>query len=63
LNWFVGYAEHPERGAITVACLMLRDAYFLIKADDMARLIIKQYFSGQGLVADKDRNNNASRIN
>jgi penicillin-binding protein A len=63
LNWFVGYAEHPERGAITVACLMLRDAYFLIKADDMARLIIKQYFSEQGMVAGKDRNNNTSRIN
>lgn len=55
LNWFVGYAEHPERGAMTIACLLVRDAYYLIKADDMAKMIIKQYFAEQGLVAMKSR--------
>lgn len=63
LNWFVGYAEHPDGRAITVACLLLRDAYYLIKADDMAKLIIRQYFSGQGLVAAKPRLNTPSRFN
>jgi cell division protein FtsI/penicillin-binding protein 2 len=63
LNWFVGYAEHPERGAITIACLFLRDAYYLIKADDMARMIIKEYFTEHGLVAIKSRRGDSPRFN
>ncbi len=63
LNWFVGYAEHPERGAITIACLLVRDAYYLIKADDMARMIIKQYFSEQGQVAIRSRGEAPRRFN
>lgn len=63
LNWFVGYAEHPERGAITVACLMRRDAYYLIKADDLARMIIKEYFSEQRVVAGQYKDPQVSRFN
>jgi len=63
LNWFVGYAEHPDRGAITIACLLVRDAYYLIKADDMARMIIKEYFTEQGLVAIKSRGAAPHRFN
>lgn len=62
LNWFVGYAEHPERGAVTVACLLLRDDYYLIKADDLSRMIIKQYFSEPNVVANKDKDAAPSRF-
>jgi len=63
LNWFVGYAEHPERGAITIACLLVRDSFYLIKADDMARMIIKQYFMEHGLLAMKPRGGASHRFN
>jgi len=63
LNWFVGYAEHPDRGAITIACLLLRDAYCWIKSDDLAKMIFKQHFSEAGSVARKDKDLFWSRYN
>ena len=44
LTWFVGYADHPTKGKITIVSLLLRDPYYWIKADEFARIIIKQYY-------------------
>ncbi len=44
LTWFVGYADHPTKGKITIVSLLLRDPYYWIKADEFARMIIKQYY-------------------
>jgi cell division protein FtsI/penicillin-binding protein 2 len=45
-NWFVGYAKDsaPDRG-IAIACLIIRDDYYLIESEGIARKIIRYYFS------------------
>lgn len=45
-NWFVGYAKNPllDNG-ITIACLIIRDDYYLIESEGLARKIIRYYFS------------------
>ncbi|MCE5275394.1 MAG: hypothetical protein LLG43_09670, partial [Deltaproteobacteria bacterium] len=54
-NWFVGYAQDRNTGeAITIGCLLVRDDYFWIEADTLARLIIRHHFSKPLTVA---RNN------
>jgi penicillin-binding protein A len=53
-NWFVGYAKNQNSGeAITIGCLLIRDAYFWIEADTFARLIFRHYFSKPLTVAQK----------
>jgi penicillin-binding protein A len=44
LTWFVGYADHPTKGKIAIASLLLRDPYYWIKADEFARMIIREYY-------------------
>lgn len=51
LTWFVGYADHPTKGKIVIASLLLRDAYYWIKSDEFARMIIKQYYEHQPQIA------------
>jgi cell division protein FtsI/penicillin-binding protein 2 len=53
-NWFVGFAQNENTGeAITIGCLLIRDAYFWIEADTFARLIFRHYFSKPISVAQK----------
>ena len=51
LTWFVGYADHPTKGKITIVSLLLRDPYYWIKADEFARIIIKQYYDRSSQIA------------
>ncbi len=45
-NWFVGFAEDAASGrAITVACLIIREDYYWIEADGLAKKIIRNYFA------------------
>ncbi len=45
-NWFVGYAKDRRTGReISIACLVIIDDYYWIEADDLARMIIRYYFS------------------
>jgi len=53
-NWFVGFAQHRSTGeAIAVACLIIRDDYYRIEADTLAKKIIRHYFSKPVEVASK----------
>ncbi|HEY9162614.1 MAG TPA: penicillin-binding transpeptidase domain-containing protein [Desulfomonilia bacterium] len=51
LTWFVGYADHPTKGKITIVSLLLRDPYYWIKADEFARMIIRQYYDRPSQIA------------
>jgi hypothetical protein len=45
-NWFAGYAQNRTNGeAITIGCLLIRDRYFWIEADTLARLVMRHYFA------------------
>ena len=45
-NWFVGYAQSRTNGeAITIGCLLIRDRYFWIEADTLARLVMRHFFA------------------
>ena len=45
-NWFVGYAkDRRTRKEISLACLVIIDDYYWIEANDLARMIIRYYFS------------------
>ncbi|MEA3221536.1 MAG: penicillin-binding transpeptidase domain-containing protein [Thermodesulfobacteriota bacterium] len=45
-DWFAGYARDSvsDRG-IAIACLIIRDDYYLIESEGLARKIIRYYFS------------------
>lgn len=54
-NWFMGFAEDPATGkAITVSCLIIRNNFFRIQADEMARKVIRFHFSRPFTVASVD---------
>ncbi len=45
-NWFMGYArDRNGQRKIAVGCLVIRDDYFWIEADGLAKIIIRYYFS------------------
>jgi len=50
--WFMGFAENPATGeAITIGCLVVRDGNTRVESFDLARNIIRHYFSKPTLVA------------
>lgn len=56
-NWFVGYAQNVHTGeAITIGCLLIRDAHFWIEADTFSRLIFRHYFAKPVTVAQDTAN-------
>lgn len=54
-NWFMGFAEDPATGeAIAIGCLIIRNNYSRIQADELARRIIRFHFSRQLEVVSAD---------
>lgn len=52
-NWFMGFAENTSTGeAITIGCLVIRDSHHRPEAHDLAKNIIRHYFSEPTMVAE-----------
>jgi penicillin-binding protein A len=52
-NWFMGFAENASTGeSITIGCLVIRDGSHWPEAHDLAKNIIRHYFSEPTMVAE-----------
>jgi penicillin-binding protein A len=62
-NWFVGYAQNRYTGTgITIGCCLVLKDRFLIEADMLSRLIMRNYFAGLPTGAPPERPHPAPKL-